>query len=187
MATGCGIWWQSCRVWLAASRQYELGKYAYLSGDFQAAAHRFDEALVLRPAHVLARKWLAQCRFWLGEPDRAATLFAECEQAIALESDGAIVYALSLCDASRIAQAKSICTRWLRVAPSSPHVWASKAAVLAHEGEDQDALAALERAVRLGLNDTSALRRSEPVRALLASPAGEEIHHTIRRIWQISE
>ena len=178
------IWGARCRGWSAASAQYELGKVCYLSGEFARAARHFGKALSIRPAHQLALKRLAQCRFWLQEHKQAALLFASCGRMLVLESDDVTMYAAALCAAGEAGSANRACDRWQRLAPSSPYVWASRAVVLANEERAPAALDALMRAADLGLPDLAAARQSPPVRALLERSEGPRVQALIDRIWQ---
>ena len=180
----CGIWAWLCETRLQASCHYELGKQCYLEGGYGSASRRFEDALNLYPTHLLAQKWLGQCHFWLGDPAKAAELLSECERVLALESDHALIYVVSRCEAGQAIEAKVVCERWMRVAPSSPHVWASRAVVLAYDGQERAAADALERAAYLGLNDLAVLSRFGRFRGLLDGGVGQQTGEIILRIWQ---
>ena len=184
IALGACIWGGVCQSWSKASAQYELGKQCYVLAAVSRAARHFEKALSIRPAHRLARKRLAQCRFWQGAYARSVRLFASCERMLVLESDDVTMYAAALCESGETTRASRACERWLRVAPSSPHVWASRAVVFAHEGDSAAALDAMMRAADLGLPDLAAPRESSPVRALLDGPEGRRIKTRIQEIWQ---
>jgi tetratricopeptide (TPR) repeat protein/TolB-like protein/predicted Ser/Thr protein kinase len=170
-----------------------LGTCLYATGRYADAAAAFDQAVKLTPTSFLYWRNLGDALRWVpGREAEARRAFSRaielCDEEISVNSSNALAHAArasALAKIGRVREGRTGILRALELAPSDP-TYVYEAAVIANiAGTEDEAIARLEQAIRLGLTVASVendpefanLRKSGRLQAIVQSQRSSDSTH----------
>jgi tetratricopeptide (TPR) repeat protein len=153
----------------SAQAYSNLGTCHYFLGQFDAAAAAYQKAVDLTPRHYVFQRNLGDaCRWMPGEQERARRAYERaielCDEAIRInpaDSRAHVTRASALAKLGREREARASILRALEIEPQHASNVYEAATIANIGGSEDDALARIEQALRLGYNPDDMLRDPE--------------------------
>ena len=164
-----GVFQRSIQRKPSAQGYSNLGTCHYFLGQFDAAAQAYQKAVELSPRHYVFQRNLGDaCRWIPGEGARAREAFERavelCDEAIRInpaDSRAHVTRASALAKLGREREARASILRALEIEPQHASNVYEAATIANIGGSEDDALARIEQALRLGYNADDMLRDPE--------------------------
>jgi tetratricopeptide (TPR) repeat protein/TolB-like protein len=146
-----------------------LGTCYYFLGRYDEAAKAFEKATELTPQHYMYWRNLGDAYRWVpGQEHAASRAFQQSielsTKAIDVNSGDGLAHlclAVSLAKSGQQAKARSVLLRALELEPRNPAFVYDAAVIASIAGDEDEALARLQQAVRLGYNASDIARDPE--------------------------
>ncbi len=164
-----GVFQRSIQRKPSAQGYSNLGTCHYFLGQFREAAAAYQKAVDLTPRHFVFQRNLGDAYRWIPGEEAKARLAYEravelCDEAIRInpaDSRAHVTRASSLAKLGREREARAAILRALEIEPQHASNVYEAATIANIGGSEDDALARLEQALRLGYNPDDVLRDPE--------------------------
>jgi eukaryotic-like serine/threonine-protein kinase len=152
----------------SAQAYSNLGTCHYFLGQFDAASAAYQKAVDLTPRHYVFQRNLGDACRWTGEQEQARRAYERaielCDEAIRInpaDSRAHVTRASALAKLGREREARTSILRALEIEPQHASNVYEAATIANIGGSEDDALARIEQALRLGYNADDMLRDPE--------------------------
>jgi tetratricopeptide (TPR) repeat protein/predicted Ser/Thr protein kinase len=152
----------------SAQAYTNLGTAYYFAGRYQDAATAYEKAVELTPHDFMHWRNLGDAYRWIDQKARADTAFSRsvelCRQTIAVNPADALAHAVlagALAKLGQHDQARNAVNRALELEPRDPSYVYEAALVANLDGAEDEAVARIAQAIRLGFNPDDVKRDPE--------------------------